>query len=106
MAKQCAGPNRIGHDSYYSLGDSRSAEQIRRGAANMSPADGIVFNNLAQVLWEQGREKEASAYALKAVQIGGPLKSEFQKTLEEIQVGNDAEKVWEAEVFTSGLSII
>ena len=57
----------------------------------MSPPEGIVFNNLVQVLWERGREKEASVYAMKAVKIGGPLKTEFQKTLKEIEVGNEAE---------------
>lgn len=76
-------------NTYYALGDLRSAEQILREAAKMAPEEGIVFNNLAQVLWEQGRNEEASAYALKAVQIGGPLKTEFQRTLKEIQAGNE-----------------
>ena len=57
----------------------------------MSPPEGIVFNNLAQVLWERCKEKEASVYAMKAVKIGGPLKTEFQKTLKEIEAGNEAE---------------
>lgn len=74
---------------YYALGDLRSAEQILREAAEMAPEEGIVFNNLAQVLWEQGGNEEASAYALKAVQLGGPLKTEFQRTLKEILAGNE-----------------
>jgi tetratricopeptide (TPR) repeat protein len=76
-------------NTYYALGDLRSAEQILREASKMAPEEGIVFNNLAQVLWEQGRNEEASTHALKAVQIGGPLKTEFQRTLKEIQAGNE-----------------
>jgi hypothetical protein len=37
------------------------------------------------ILYEQGRKPEAIKAAKKAVSLGGPLVSEYQKTLEEIQ---------------------
>jgi hypothetical protein len=46
---------------------------------------GFAYNNLAQILMEQGRHPEAREMARKAVSLGGPLQAVFQQTLEEIE---------------------
>ena len=72
-------------NSYYFLGDLKGAENAFREATRMHPHAAPAFNNLAQVLFEQGRNKEALVAAQTAVALGGPLKSESQKTLQEIR---------------------
>ncbi len=72
-------------NSYYALGDLKSAERAFREATHLFPTDGTAFNNLAQILLEQGKKEEALEAARKAVSMGGPLAAEYQKTLEEIQ---------------------
>jgi hypothetical protein len=74
-------------NSYYFLGNLKQAENAFRDAIDLHPRSAPAFNNLAQVLLEQGRRPEALAAALKAVALGGPMKSEFEKTLQEIQSG-------------------
>ena len=75
-------------NSYYALGDFESAEKIFLEAICHYPTEGSVFNNLAQVLWKQGKNQEALKAAYKAVKLGGPLANIYQKTLEEIQAWN------------------
>jgi hypothetical protein len=70
---------------YYALGELQNAETAFRNTTRLHPESGSAFNNLAQVLFELGRKKEALAAARKAVSLGGPLKSAYQKTLKEIQ---------------------
>ncbi len=72
-------------NSYYALGDKESTENAFRLATNRFPTNGPAFNNLAQVLWEQGKHKDALEAARKAVAIGGPLKNIYQQTLKQIQ---------------------
>lgn len=74
-------------NSYYGMGELPGAEKAFRTAARLHPDSGAALNNLAQVLWEQGRCKEALDAARKAVSLGGPLTETFQKTLNEIQSG-------------------
>ena len=74
-------------NSYYALGDKGSAENAFRLATHRYPTNGSAFNNLAQVLWEQGKHEEALTAARKAVKLGGPLVNTYRKTLEQIQVG-------------------
>lgn len=74
-------------NSYYSLGDKESAEAAFREATRRSPTNGSAFNNLAQVLWEQGKRQDALEAASMAVKLGGPLVHVYRKTLEEIQAG-------------------
>ncbi len=71
--------------SYYELGDLMAAESTFREATESHRLSAPAFNNLAHVLLEQGRKQEALAAAQKAVALGGPLKSESQKTLQEIR---------------------
>ncbi len=75
-------------NSYYAMGDFESAEKILREATCYYPTEGSVFNNLAQVLWKQGKNQEALKAACKAVKLGGPLSNIYQKTLEEIKAWN------------------
>jgi tetratricopeptide (TPR) repeat protein len=70
---------------YYALGERENAETAFRKTIGLHPESGSAFNNLAQVLFEQGRKQEALAAARKAVSLGGPLRSVYQKTLKEIQ---------------------
>ena len=72
---------RIGlSNTYYALKDFDSAEDILRNALEISPSDGIVLNNLAQILWKKGKHREAARYALMAIHSGGPHVDEFRKT--------------------------
>ena len=74
-------------NSFYAQGDLKSAEKVLRETTNLFPNKGAAFNNLAQVLWEQGKKQEAKEAARQAVMLGGPLVEHYQKTLDEIQSG-------------------
>ena len=74
-------------NSYYALGDLEAAEAVFLEATRQFPTEGSTFNNLAQVLWEQGNRKEALEAARRAVDLGGPLVEEYRRTLNEIQAG-------------------
>ena len=71
-------------NSRYSLHDLTGSGEAFRRATLLQPENGIPFNNLAQVLSEQGKRKEALAAAQHAVDLGGPLLDNFRHTLEEI----------------------
>ena len=70
---------------YYALGELENAEEALRKAIRLHPKSGPVFNNLSQIFFEQGRKQDALAAAKKAVSLGGPMSSVYQKTLEEIE---------------------
>ena len=72
-------------NSFYAMGDLKDAEQAFREATQLHPNAAAAYNNLACVLLEQGRNQEALAAAQHAVELGGPMKAEFVKTLQEIQ---------------------
>jgi len=72
-------------NSFYAHGDLRGAEGAFKEAARVHPEAAGAFNNLAQVLWEQGRTPEALEAAQKAVAIGGPLRAVYESTLKEIK---------------------
>ena len=69
----------------YGQGDLKTAETIFRHATLKFPDEGVLFNNLAQVLMDQGRKSEALDAVRKAIQLGGPLKTYFENTFEEIR---------------------
>ncbi|MBW2095898.1 MAG: PA2778 family cysteine peptidase [Deltaproteobacteria bacterium] len=75
-------------NSLYALRELARAEKVFQDAARLHPTSGAAFNNLAQVLWEEGRQEAALAAARKAVALGGPLSATYRKTLKEIQSGN------------------
>ena len=70
---------------HYALGELKDAESVFRETVRLHPKEGSALNNLAQILFEQGRNQEALEAAQKAVSLGGPLTDVYQKTLEEIQ---------------------
>ena len=72
-------------NSYYALEDLPRAEGVFREAAERYPLTAPAYNNLAQVLLEQGRQREALEAAQKAVSLGGPMVSVSEQTLQEIQ---------------------
>ena len=72
-------------NSRYSLHDLAGSAEAFRQATLLQPENGIPFNNLAQVLNNQGKRKEALAAAQRAVDLGGPLLDNFRQTLEEIK---------------------
>ena len=74
-------------NSYYALGDLETSETVFRETTRRLPTEGSAFNNLAQVLWEQGKQQEALEAACRAVDLGGPLVEVYRKTLEEIEGG-------------------
>jgi hypothetical protein len=79
-------PARMGlGNSYYAVGDLSNAERIFRETVRLHPDAGSGYNNLAQVLMEQGRQQEALETAKKAVSIGGPLKGTYEETLRAIE---------------------
>jgi tetratricopeptide (TPR) repeat protein len=74
-------------NSYYAMGNLTSAAVVLNQATVRFPHEGVAFNNLAQVLWEQGKKQQAIKAARRAVMLGGPHVEQFQKTLDEIQSG-------------------
>jgi len=75
-------------NSHYAAGDLDAAERVLRRAVTLAPQDGVVCNNLAQVLGEQGKREQALQYARRAVAIGGPHEQTFRATLNAIQAGD------------------
>jgi tetratricopeptide (TPR) repeat protein len=73
---------------HYALNEPKKAEMAFRKAIRLHPESGPAFNNLAQILFEQGRKQEALSAAKKAVSLGGPMQSVYHKTLEEIEGSN------------------
>lgn len=73
-------------NSYYALGRLGNSEQAFRKTVELHPQSGSARNNLAQVLFELGRRREALAEAKKAVELGGPMAGTYQQTLDEIQL--------------------
>ncbi len=72
-------------NSYYALGELENSEAAFKETIRLHPEEGSAYNNLAQVLMEQGHYREALASARKAVSLGGPLKAVYQETLREIE---------------------
>jgi tetratricopeptide (TPR) repeat protein len=72
-------------NSLYAKGELKTAEKVLRKTTDLFPNEGVAFNNLAQVLWEQGKKQEAIKTARQAVTLGGPFVEQYQKTLDEIQ---------------------
>jgi tetratricopeptide (TPR) repeat protein len=79
-------PARMGlGNSYYAIGDLKSSERAFRETIRLHPNAGSAYNNLAQVLLEQGRYHEALGAARKALSLGGPLEATYEETLREIK---------------------
>lgn len=72
-------------NSRYALGDLRGAEDAFRAATRAHPDAAVTFNNLAQVLADQKRWREAGQAARKAVEIGGENADTFRQTLARVE---------------------
>lgn len=68
----------------YTLHQPAQAETAWREAVRQHPGAADAWNNLAQLLHEQGRREEALAAAKQAVALGGPHSQQYQTTLAEI----------------------
>ena len=72
-------------NSRYALADVPGAEAEFRRATQDHPDAAAAFNNLAQVLADQGRLPEAQAAAQRAVELGGPQRDTSRETLKQIE---------------------
>lgn len=72
-------------NSLYAQGKLTSAEKVLRKTTGLFPNEGVAFNNLAQVLWEQGKKQEAIKTARQAITLGGPFVEQYRQTLAEFQ---------------------
>lgn len=72
-------------NSRYALGDLAGAHAAFRAATLAHPHAAAAYNNLAQVLADQGHYRRALVAARRAVALGGPLLPVYQKTLKEIE---------------------
>ncbi|RJX35426.1 MAG: tetratricopeptide repeat protein [Desulfurivibrio sp.] len=70
---------------HYKADNLPAAARAFGQAIRLDPGSGPALNNLAYVLWKQGRREEALNLARQAVALGGPLQEKFQKTLTEIE---------------------
>ena len=73
-------------NTYYQLGKKSDAERAYRAALTIDTNHAPAQNNLAQVLLEKNKLKEARAHAQQAVALGGPMRSSYEKTLMEIEL--------------------
>ena len=73
----------LGNTSY-ALKDLQQAERAFREAIARHPQSAEAFNNLAQILADEGRYAEAVAAARRAVNLGGPNTDVARGTLESI----------------------
>lgn len=69
-------------NSFYAEGNLSSAANAFEEAIKLYPSNGMPLNNLAQVLWEQGKKEQALQTILHAINLGGPLKDVFEETLQ------------------------
>ncbi|GIZ50199.1 PA2778 family cysteine peptidase [Noviherbaspirillum aridicola] len=71
----------------YGLGDLQAAAAEYRALVDAHPGFADGWNNLAQVLFEQGRKREAVAAIDKAVALGGPRLDGYRQLRQQITAG-------------------
>ena len=76
----------LGNAAYRQQQLGEAGAQYRQATVD-HPESGDAWNNLAQVLFEQGRMEEAGAAARRAVAIGGPRLATYAATLRTIEPG-------------------
>jgi tetratricopeptide (TPR) repeat protein len=72
-------------NALYTGGDAAGAADAFGRATRLDPTNGDAFNNLAHVLTELGAVDAAEAAAMRAVAIGGPQRTLYRQTLDEIR---------------------
>lgn len=71
-------------NSRYALGDLAGAEAAYRTATTLNAALADGFNNLAQVLAEQKKWREAETAIARALELGGPRHATYESTKADI----------------------
>jgi predicted Zn-dependent protease len=71
----------------YATGDVRGAETAYRAAVQVHADFADGWNNLAQVLWEQGKASAATQAIAKAVALAGPRLPQYQELQQTIRAG-------------------
>lgn len=71
-------------NALYATGRTDRARLAWQQAIAIDPEYALAWNNLAQVLTDEGRHDEALRAARRALELGGPYKEEFEKTMDEI----------------------
>lgn len=71
----------------YGLRDLAGAASAYRSLVDTHPGFADGWNNLAQVLLEQGRKREAMAAIDKAIALGGPRLDGYRELRQQIQAG-------------------
>ena len=69
----------------YALGQKKAAAQAYQQTVAQHPDFADAWNNLAQVLLDLGRRKEAGTAIARAVTLGGPRLAEYQALQRQIQ---------------------
>lgn len=72
-------------NALYAGGDAAGAADAFERATRIDPANADAFNNLAHVRAELGATDAAEAAALRAIEIGGPQRALYRRTLDEIR---------------------
>jgi tetratricopeptide (TPR) repeat protein len=72
-------------NSFYAQGDLSSAARAFNQTMQLYPSNGMPINNLAQVLWEQGKKEQAMQAIRHAIELGGPFKYVFEETLQDFE---------------------
>lgn len=75
-------------NSLYAQGGLAEAEILYRDLIADFPDDPVAYNNLALLLADRGRWAEAESLVTRALELGGPLREEFEDTQRKIQEGN------------------
>jgi Flp pilus assembly protein TadD len=76
----------------YAAGDRAAAAAAFQRASELHPDSGAAFNNLAVVLMELGRLKEARVGAEKALALGGSWRKAALDTLASIELAEKGRK--------------
>lgn len=74
-------------NSAYALRDLQGAASEYRALVDTHPGFADGWNNLAQVLFEMGRKREAAAAIDKAVALGGPRLDGYRQLRQQISAG-------------------
>jgi tetratricopeptide (TPR) repeat protein len=67
-------------NTYYAAGELKDAERVLREALAREPDSQVVLNNLAQILSDQGRNREALPLIDRAAAAGGSFADDVKKT--------------------------
>ena len=76
-------------NSFYAQGNLSSAAGAFEQAIKLYPSNGVPLNNLAQVLWEQGKKEQALQAIRHAIDLNGPFKDAFEETMQNFEQNNN-----------------